>query len=77
VPIESYTRDQVESALFESGYVVFEEHNNWVIYQNNVYPGDDIEFDWCRGSCDWEDIEAELESNGIDPVPIHNCLCHK
>jgi len=77
VPAESYTKDQVESALEESGYTVLQKYEGLVIYQTNTYPGDDLVFDWSRGMCDWEDIQAQLESNGVDPNPIHDCLCHK
>ena len=72
---ESYTRNQVESALAEDGYVVLQENENLVIYHTNTYPGNDLVLDWSEGENDWESLQGQLEFHGIDSASIHNRLC--
>lgn len=73
---ESYTREQIETALTEEGYSTLQETGGLVIYQTFNYPGSDLVFDWSRGECEWSDIKAQLEENGIDSQAVYNRLPH-
>lgn len=71
---ELYKKSQVETALGQDGYVILQEIGGLTIYHTHVYPGNDLEIDWVRGECEWKDLQALLEFNGIDPQPIHDLL---
>ncbi len=71
---ETYNKSQVETALAQNGYNILQETGGLTIYQTNIQPGNDLVIDWSRGVCDWEDLKAQLEWNGIDPKPIHDIL---
>ncbi len=74
---ESYSREEVETALTEEHYTILQETGGLVIYQTLSYPGDNIVLDWSRGECEWSDIEAQLEDNGIDSQAVYNRLPHR
>ena len=75
--VRSCDREEIEAALAaEEDYSILQETDGLVIYQTHKYPGNDLVLDWSRGKCYWEDIEAQLKDNGIDPQAIYSRLPH-
>ncbi len=71
---DSYTKEQIEPALFDNGFNVLQEKGGFTIYQTHIFPGSDIVIDWSREHYEWRDLERQLIYQSIDPKPIYDYL---
>ncbi len=73
--MDSYSKGQIETALFEQGFNILQEVGSLVLYQKNVFPAIDLIIDWSQGTYEWQDLQAQLEYQGINTKIFYDRLC--
>ena len=73
--LDTFSKEQIETTLFEQGFNILQEEGSLVLYQKNVFPAIDLVLDWARGIYDWGDLQPQLEYQGINTENFYECLC--